>query len=85
MSSAPVLDITNLTILRDRVPILTDLSWRVMPGEHWALLGGNGSGKTSLLSALAGYLMPTTGDIALFGESESPAEKRRKVLVPRLH
>jgi iron complex transport system ATP-binding protein len=76
MSSAPVLDITNLTILRDRVPILTDLSWRVMPGEHWALLGGNGSGKTSLLSALAGYLMPTHGDIALLGEQYGQADWR---------
>jgi peptide/nickel transport system ATP-binding protein len=76
MSSAPVLDITHLTILRDRVPILTDLSWRVMPGEHWALLGGNGSGKTSLLSALAGYLMPTTGDIALLGEQYGQADWR---------
>ncbi len=74
MSFAPVLDITNLTILRDRVPILTDLSWRVMPGEHWALLGGHGSGKTSLLSALAGYLMPTRGDIALLGEQYGQAD-----------
>ena len=73
MSSAPVLDITNLTILRDRVPILTDLSWRVMPGEHWALLGGKGSGKTSLLSALAGYRMPTTGDMARSGEKYGQA------------
>jgi iron complex transport system ATP-binding protein len=36
-------------------------------GQHWAILGANGSGKTSLLSALAGYFMPTDGDITVLG------------------
>src|SRR5690606_35551682 len=35
--------------------------------EHWVILGANGSGKTSLLSALTGYLMPTAGEISVLG------------------
>jgi iron complex transport system ATP-binding protein len=65
---APILAVARLTIVRDGTPILRDVSWRVNPGEHWVILGANGSGKTSLLAALTGYLMPTAGDIDVLGE-----------------
>ena len=58
----------NLGIVRDRTRILRSVSWRVERGQHWVILGANGSGKTSLLSALTGYLMPTTGEIVLLGQ-----------------
>ena len=47
---------------------MRDLDWRVESGEHWAILGANGSGKTSLLSALTGYFMPTGGEITVLGQ-----------------
>ena len=64
----PVLEISNLKIQRSGVTILDGVSWRVEQGQHWAILGANGSGKTSLLSALTGYLMPTAGEIVLLGK-----------------
>ena len=70
----PVLEISNLCIERNRTAILGGVSWRVERGQHWVMLGANGSGKTSLLSALTGYLMPTSGEINLlsqrYGESD---------------
>src|SRR2546430_4499807 len=48
-----------------RSHILEDISWQIMPGQNWTILGANGSGKTSLLSALTGYLTPTSGDISV--------------------
>ena len=65
---AAVLNVANLRIERGDTVILNDVSWRVEPGQHWAIIGANGSGKTSLLSALTGYLEPTDGVIAVFGE-----------------
>jgi len=56
--------------------ILRDVNWRVQPGEHWVILGANGSGKTSLLSALTGYLMPTTGEISVLGETYGHSDWR---------
>ena len=47
--------------------ILDRVNWRVDRGEHWVILGANGSGKTSLLKALTGYLSPTAGEISLLG------------------
>jgi iron complex transport system ATP-binding protein len=64
----PVLEISNLRVTRGGTAILRDVNWRVRRGEHWVMLGANGSGKTSLLSALTGYLMPTAGEISLLGK-----------------
>ncbi len=60
----PVFEVNELRVEREAV-ILHDLSWRVERGQHWAVLGANGSGKTSLLSAVTGYLIPTRGTIRI--------------------
>ena len=41
--------------------VLHDLNWELRPGEHWAIIGANGSGKTSFLRLLAGSLWPAPG------------------------
>lgn len=68
------LEIKDLTIERSGTVILNRLSWTARRGEHWVILGANGSGKTSLLSALTGYLTPTDGHIRVldkvFGEDD---------------
>jgi iron complex transport system ATP-binding protein len=64
---SPVLEVNGLRVLRGRTVILQDLHWRFSAGENWVILGANGSGKTSLLKALTGYLSPTAGDITLLG------------------
>ena len=71
-----ILSVENLRIERDGTVILDDVSWRVQRGEHWVILGANGSGKTSLLSALTGYLMPTAGKISLLGETYGQSDWR---------
>ena len=72
----PVLEVDNLCIERDGTVILRDVDWRVQRGEHWVILGANGSGKTSLLSALTGYLMPTSGEISVLGETYGESDWR---------
>jgi iron complex transport system ATP-binding protein len=64
----PVIAIAHLRVERDNV-ILDAIDWTVEPGQHWAILGANGSGKTSLLSTLTGYMPPTSGDISVLGET----------------
>ena len=55
-----MIELSGLRVEREAV-ILESIDWRVARGEHWAILGANGSGKTSLLRALTGYLPPTRG------------------------
>jgi iron complex transport system ATP-binding protein len=64
----PILGVSGLTIRRGEVVILENIRWQVRPGQHWVILGANGSGKTSLLCALTGYLTPTAGEVEVLGQ-----------------
>ena len=75
-ASQPVLSVDGLHIERGGTVILNEVSWRVARGQHWVILGANGSGKTSLLSALTGYLMPTAGNVSLLGETYGRSDWR---------
>ncbi|MDB5825884.1 MAG: transporter, CydDC cysteine exporter (CydDC-E) family, permease/ATP-binding protein CydD, partial [Variovorax sp.] len=48
-------------------PLFDDFHLRVAPGEHIALMGASGAGKTALLSLLAGLLPADRGDIVIGG------------------
>jgi molybdate transport system ATP-binding protein len=41
--------------------VLRDLHWTIRRGEQWAITGGNGAGKTSLLKMIYGDLAPALG------------------------
>jgi iron complex transport system ATP-binding protein len=71
----PVIEVSALTVERD-APILRGIEWRVERGQHWAILGANGSGKTSMLRALTGYLPPTSGTIRVLGETYGRSDWR---------
>ncbi len=75
-SQNPILSVADLRIERSGTAILRQIDWRVERGQHWVILGANGSGKTSLLSALTGYLMPTSGAISVLGETYGQSDWR---------
>lgn len=72
----PVLEIRDLSIRRDATRILDGITWTLECGQHWVILGANGSGKTSLLSALTGYLSPTSGDVTVLGQTFGESDWR---------
>ncbi|WUH93116.1 ATP-binding cassette domain-containing protein [Streptomyces sp. NBC_00433] len=47
--------------------ILDDIDWTVGAGEHWALLGANGAGKTTVLRLIGALMHPTTGTVDVLG------------------
>ena len=66
--ATPVARVEVGSFRRDGVEILREVRWTISKGEHWALLGPNGSGKTSLLRILAAYEWPTQGQVEVLGE-----------------
>lgn len=63
-----VININNISWKSGNRYILKKINWSVKCGEHWAILGLNGSGKTSLLNLINGYIWPSKGTISVFGK-----------------
>ncbi|MET0603221.1 MAG: ABC-F family ATP-binding cassette domain-containing protein [Baekduia sp.] len=58
-----VLDAEDIMVSYGDRPVLRRVTWRLGPGDRVALVGVNGSGKTSLLKVLSGALVPTGGAV----------------------
>jgi heme exporter protein A len=67
------LSIAQLALVRGERRLFCDLSLCVEAGEAVALTGANGSGKTSLLRAVAGLIGPAAGEIA-FHDAGGPVD-----------
>ncbi len=48
-------------------PVLNEVSFKVGDGDHSALVGANGAGKTTIMKLIAGELSPNSGDIGISG------------------
>ncbi|MDD4956845.1 MAG: ATP-binding cassette domain-containing protein [Candidatus Omnitrophica bacterium] len=48
--------------------IFSGVNWTMKKGENWFMMGNNGSGKTSFIELIMGYLWPGKGTISVFGE-----------------
>ena len=48
---------------------MKDINWKVCEGENWALLGLNGSGKSTILSMIPAYTFATSGELSVFGKT----------------
>jgi ABC-2 type transport system ATP-binding protein len=67
------LDLRNLgKAYGDGFRAVSDLSFRVETGQVLGLLGPNGAGKTTTLRMLMGLIMPTEGEIRIFGHRVTP-------------
>jgi NitT/TauT family transport system ATP-binding protein len=70
-AQAPAIDVTDVSFAY-RTPgalrsALADVSFSVRPGEFLALVGANGTGKSTLLRLIAGLLLPDHGSVAIDG------------------
>lgn len=61
------LEIRNISLSFKGVKAISDLSFRVAPGEICALIGPNGAGKSSLLNIINGVYTPDAGEIVFEG------------------
>ncbi|WP_423214071.1 ABC transporter ATP-binding protein [Streptococcus equinus] len=57
----------NVTLSRQNKNLLKDITWKVNKGEHWAILGLNGSGKTSLLKLITAEYWTSQGSVEVLG------------------
>ncbi|WP_240374057.1 ABC transporter ATP-binding protein [Bacillus piscicola] len=68
----------QLTKMFKQEEVIKSIDFTLEKGEICALIGKNGAGKSTFFKMLAGQLMPTSGDIHLFGKSGKEMTKAKK-------
>ena len=64
----PVVEVENLNLIIEGRHILKNVSFKINKGEIFTILGGSGSGKTTITKCIVGLLKPTSGSIKVFGK-----------------
>ena len=58
---ASVLELSDVSVVRDGTTILDAVSWTVDSDQRWVVLGPNGAGKTTLLQIASASIHPSSG------------------------
>lgn len=75
-----LLEIRNLTVHYGGIRAVNNISLNIAAGEIACLIGANGAGKSTTMSAVAGLLAPTNGEIILNGESITKLPPHQRLL-----
>jgi iron complex transport system ATP-binding protein len=62
-----MIHLSHISFIREERHILDDVNLDVQKGEHWVILGKNGSGKTTILEMMNGYEFPSKGKVEVLG------------------
>ncbi|GHF16447.1 ABC transporter ATP-binding protein [Amycolatopsis deserti] len=73
----PVLQVSDVDLVREGRYLLRSISLTVREGEHWALLGANGAGKSTLLGLLGAVTHPTRGTVDVLGHRLGRVDMRK--------
>ncbi len=79
----PVIEIKGLKNCLGHQWVHTDVNLTVEQGEIMAIIGGSGSGKTTILRSLLMLLKPTAGSIKIFGEDISKLDSHEAFMLRR--
>ncbi len=82
MQSEHVIDVRRVTKAYNNHVAVNDLSFELYPGEIFAFLGPNGSGKTTTMRMILDILRPDSGEIAVFGAPLTEEAKNRIGYMP---
>lgn len=63
-----VINVRNLSFRYNDEPVLKGVSFNINKGDFVAVIGSNGTGKSTLMRILLGELVPSEGEISLFGQ-----------------
>ncbi len=69
MTMVAVLELSDISVVRDGNQILQAVNWSVGSDERWVVLGPNGAGKTTLMQVASATIHPTSGTALMLGES----------------
>lgn len=87
MSAPPVLEVKGLARRYGELVALRELELELSPGECVAVIGHNGSGKTTAVRLIAGLLDPSAGSVSVDGalvgeEAQGVAARAALAMIP---
>jgi phospholipid/cholesterol/gamma-HCH transport system ATP-binding protein len=71
----------EVTLLRDELKVLDSLSFTIDSGELVLLVGGSGSGKSTILKLILGLIKPTIGEIYIANEKITGMREKKMLKV----
>lgn len=71
-----MIHLEHVHFIRNERTILQDVNLHIGKGEHWVVLGKNGSGKTTILELINGYLFPSSGTVRVLGNTYGTVDLR---------
>ena len=69
--SKHAVETNNLSISWGQVNVLNQINFKLNNGEKLAIIGPSGSGKSTILKILAGLILPTKGELKIFGKKQT--------------
>lgn len=76
MPHEEILRLEDLSFVRRSREILSDINLTIHAGQHWALIGANGAGKSTILSMCGAYEHPTRGTVHVLGKQLGRVDMR---------
>ena len=74
-ASTPIVDLRQIKVGYQSKTILSNLDWKIMPGEQWKISGPNGCGKSTLVNLITGdHPQCYSNEIYLFGRKRGIGE-----------
>ena len=64
----PVVEVNHVTKKYEKNEVLKNVTLRCEAGRIYGLIGRNGSGKTVLLKSICGFVIPTSGEVRVWGK-----------------
>ena len=77
----PIIRVEGFTAAYGGKVVINDISFEVLPGEVFVILGGSGCGKSTLLKHMIGLYAPEAGRILIEGRDVATAEGKERLAI----
>jgi len=69
-NTSPIISVKELSMIWGEIKVLDKLNLHLNSGEKLAIVGPSGSGKSTILKILAGLILPSAGELQIFGKRQ---------------
>ncbi len=73
----PIVELEQVRLAVNGIPVIRSVTLSMNEGEFVLVLGPNGAGKTTLLKLINGLLLPSGGEVRVFGEGLTSATAKQ--------